>query len=170
METQRTEPTVTLPPWSIDAGVALRDARSGDPEAFRELVSHHQAQVFGTALRLTGRRAVAVELAQQVFVALHGALPRISNPAHLQRWLLRAIEQRTAEWHRQQVQRGDVVMVPETGEGAAAGSIEAAQDAAADPGAEFTAGVMVRLEQRRSHRQRLHAHQEPRAVRGALYG
>lgn len=150
VETQRTEPTVTLPPWSIDAGAALRDARAGDAEAFRELVSQYRAQVFGTALRLTGSRHDATELAQQVFVALHGALPRIGNPAHLQRWLSRTIETRAADWHRQQVRRGDVVVMPEAGEGAAA---EAAH-AAVDPGAEFTSGVMVRLEQRRSHRRR----------------
>lgn len=150
MENERTEPIVTLPPWSIDAGVALRDARLGDVEAFRELVSHHQAQVFGAALRLTGRRHEATQLAQDTFVALHGALGRISNPAHLQRWLMRAIEQSAADWHRQQVRRGDVVVMPEPGTGAVAA--EVAQ--AVDPGAEFTAGVMVRLEQRRSHRQR----------------
>lgn len=155
METQRTEPTVTLPPWSIDEGVALRDARAGDAEAFRSLVSHTQAQVFATALRLTSQRAVAAQLAQEAFVALHGALPRISNPTHLQRWLSRAIEQRSADWLRQQARRGDVVLVEEAGKGAAAS--EAAPAAPADPGAEFTAAVMVRLEQRRTHRQQFHA-------------
>jgi DNA-directed RNA polymerase specialized sigma24 family protein len=150
VETQRTEPTVSLPPWSIDEGVALRDARSGDADAFRGLVSHHQAQVFGTALRLTSRRAAAATLAQETFVALHGALPRISNPTHLQRWLSRAIEQRSADWLRQQA-RGDVVLVEEAGERVSA--TEAAHAAGTDPGAEFTAAVMVRLEQRRTHRQ-----------------
>jgi DNA-directed RNA polymerase specialized sigma24 family protein len=170
VESQRTEPTVTLPPWSIDEALALRQARTGDPEAFRELVSHLQAQVFGTALRLIGRRADAVQQAQEVFIALHGALPRISNPAHLQRWVSRAIEQCSADWLRQEARRGDVVIVENPG-GSTSGRAEH-QDAAADPGAEFTAGVMVRLEQRRSHRRQFSATRRPdrRSGRRILWG
>ena len=51
---------------------SLERARGGDLLAFRELLHAHKARVFSLALRFTGRRADAEELAQDVFLKLHG--------------------------------------------------------------------------------------------------
>ncbi len=84
-----------------DGFSVLQHARTGDLQAFRQLVLQQQARVFGIALRLTGRPSDAAELAQDVFVSLHSALARIASPAHLMRWLLRTVSQRTIERLRQ---------------------------------------------------------------------
>src|SRR5687767_13085354 len=76
------------------ASDGLARARAGDTEGFRVLVRLHQARVFSIALRFTGRRAEAEELAQDVFVQLHGALACIESPAHLTHWLLRTVSHR----------------------------------------------------------------------------
>jgi RNA polymerase sigma-70 factor (ECF subfamily) len=84
----------------------LRRAQSGDELAFRLLVEEHQARVFGVALRLIGRHADAEELAQDVFVQLHGALSRIETPAHVTHWLLRTVAHRCIDRLRQQARQG----------------------------------------------------------------
>lgn len=84
----------------------LQRAQSGDRLAFRNLVQQHQARVFGVALRLMGRHADAEDLAQDVFVQLHGALARIASPAHLTHWLLRTVSHRSIDRLRQQARQG----------------------------------------------------------------
>jgi RNA polymerase sigma-70 factor (ECF subfamily) len=53
--------------------------------------------VFSVALRLTGRREDAEELAQDAFVQLHAALPQVHSAAHLLHWLLRVITHRSID-------------------------------------------------------------------------
>lgn len=84
----------------------LRLAQSGNRQAFRQLVELHQAKVFGVALRLTGRHADAEELAQDVFVQLHGSLAKIESSVHLTHWLLRTIAHRSIDRLRQQSRQG----------------------------------------------------------------
>lgn len=117
---------------SIDliAPAVLRNARAGDLQSFAQLVRQHQAEIFGFALRLTGSRADALEVAQDAFIQLHTAVARIASPAHLRRWLLRAVAQRAADQHWQ----------------------DTADIAAQDPGEEFTARVLAHVELRWSHR------------------
>ena len=74
----------------------LRQARSGDLQAFEQLVRQHQAEIHDRALQLTGRHGEAFEATQDVFVQLHAAMARISSPSHLRHWLLRAVVQRAA--------------------------------------------------------------------------
>jgi RNA polymerase sigma-70 factor, ECF subfamily len=106
---------------------ALRRAQAGDVSAFAQLVRTHQARIFSVALRLCGRRADAEELAQDVFVQLHGALAQIASDDHLRHWLLRAISHRCIDRLRSLGRRGQLVpleLVPE---------IEAVPDTQADP-------------------------------------
>lgn len=93
--------TAPLPPDSGPATL-LRLATSGDRPAFRRLVECHQGRVFSLALRVTGLRADAEEVTQDVFVALHAALGQITDAGHLQRWLLRATYHRSIDRLRQQ--------------------------------------------------------------------
>lgn len=89
--------------------VRLQRARAGDRVAFQQLLLDHKAHVFTLALRLTGQRADAEDLAQDVFVQLHGALGQISSPAHLRHWLLRTVSHRAIDRLRQGARKGQAV-------------------------------------------------------------
>jgi RNA polymerase sigma-70 factor (ECF subfamily) len=84
----------------------LRLARANDRQAFRALVITFQPRVFSMALRLTGQRADAEELTQDVFVQLHAALGQIADPAHLERWLWRTTYHRSIDRLRQHDRQG----------------------------------------------------------------
>ncbi|MEO8315584.1 MAG: HEAT repeat domain-containing protein [Pseudomonadota bacterium] len=112
----------------------LQNARGGDLQAFEQLVRQHQAEVFGLALQLTGQDSIASELAQDVFVQLHAAIARITSPTHLRHWLLRAVSQQALSQTWQQTDEAESALTN------------------SDPGADFTARVMARVELRWSHR------------------
>lgn len=104
------------------AAEGLVRARAGDTEGFRVLLRLHQARIFSIALRFTGRRAEAEELAQDVFVQLYGALSQIQSAAHLTHWLLRAITHRCIDRQRREQRRPQLVpieSVPELADAAA---------------------------------------------------
>jgi RNA polymerase sigma-70 factor (ECF subfamily) len=117
VETQIAPSTASLAPQPTGADSLLQRARAGDGDAFRQLVVRHQARVFGIALRLTGQRADAEELAQDVFIQLHGALEQIASPAHLLHWLLRTASHRSIDRLRQQARQGTRVPLELLGEG-----------------------------------------------------
>jgi RNA polymerase sigma-70 factor (ECF subfamily) len=94
-----------LPSQTDEEGI-LQRARTGDLAAFRTLVQLHQARVFSIALRFTGQRADAEELAQDAFVQLHASLGQISNPEHLKHWLIRTVSHRAIDRLRQGARRG----------------------------------------------------------------
>jgi RNA polymerase sigma-70 factor, ECF subfamily len=68
-----------------------------------------QARVYTSALRLTGQRADAEELAQDVFVQLHASLGQIVDASHLTKWLLIAIYHRSIDRIRQRDRQGHKV-------------------------------------------------------------
>lgn len=102
MDTQPAGAAIAPPPPDPGPASLLRLACAGDRPAFRKLVERHQARVFSLALRLTGVRADAEEVTQDVFVTLHGALGQVTDAAHLHRWLLRATYHRSIDRLRQQ--------------------------------------------------------------------
>jgi RNA polymerase sigma-70 factor, ECF subfamily len=110
-------------PVGSSAGSAeeqLQRARRGDLNAFRELLRANKARVYSVALRLTGRRADADEIAQDVFLKLHGALAQIGSAAHLKHWLLRTVSHRCIDLQRQQSSRPRLIsidLLPEDAEG-----------------------------------------------------
>jgi RNA polymerase sigma-70 factor (ECF subfamily) len=65
----------------------LARLRTGDGQAFEELVIAYQHRVFGVALRMLGNRAEAEEIAQETFVRAHRALPEFRGDAKLSTWL-----------------------------------------------------------------------------------
>lgn len=109
--------------------VEFARARAGDAQAFRALMRMHQGRVFSVALRFTGRRTEAEELAQDVFVQLHGALAQIDSAAHLKHWLLRAISHRCIDRQRHEKRRPRLVPIDSVPESAEA----SASDAQGDP-------------------------------------
>jgi RNA polymerase sigma-70 factor (ECF subfamily) len=90
---------------------ALLAAQRGSADAFAQLVRGNQARVFSVALRLTGRREDAEELAQDVFVQLHTALAQIESAAHLRHWLLRTVSHRSIDRLRQRGRQPRVVQL-----------------------------------------------------------
>jgi len=61
--------------------------RRGDPRAFEELVIAYQHRVFGVALRMLRNRSEAEEIAQEVFLRVHGAVDDFRGEAKLSTWL-----------------------------------------------------------------------------------
>lgn len=80
---------------AADAGAlldaALARAQRGELAALRELIRAHQDIVYSLALRMLKVPEDAEELAQDVFVAAHRHLGKITSNAHLLFWLRRAV-------------------------------------------------------------------------------
>jgi RNA polymerase sigma-70 factor (ECF subfamily) len=89
----------------------LSRARQGDAAGFNELMREYEARVFSIALRFTGRRADAEEIAQDAFVQLHAALRQISDRQHLVRWLLRTVTHRCLNRLRDGKRRPQLVSI-----------------------------------------------------------
>ncbi len=63
--------------------------KSGDQHAFSQIVRRYQDRVFGLCLRWLGERALAEEVAQDVFVALYRSLGRFRGESSLSTWIYR---------------------------------------------------------------------------------
>jgi RNA polymerase sigma-70 factor (ECF subfamily) len=118
----------------VDA--AFERARRGDLVAFRELLRIHKVRVFSMALRITGNSGDAEEVAQDVFLKLHGALAQIATAAHLRHWLLRAVSHRCIDRLRMRGSRPRMVSIEALP--------EAAQGRAAEEGGDLLAIAQVR--------------------------
>jgi RNA polymerase sigma-70 factor, ECF subfamily len=64
---------------------------------FEQLVDEHQSMVFSLALRMTGDRGLAEEIAQDTFLALDQNLRKIESPLHACHWLRRVAMSRSAD-------------------------------------------------------------------------
>lgn len=80
-------------------------ARDWQPD-FEQLVDEHQSMVFSLALRMTGDRGLAEEIAQDVFLALDRNLNKINSPRHALFWLRRVSVHRAADALRRRRVRG----------------------------------------------------------------
>jgi RNA polymerase sigma-70 factor (ECF subfamily) len=107
---------------------SLARARRGDLLAFRELLRLHKARVFSIALRFTGRMADAEELAQDVFLKLHGSLGEINSDAHLKHWLLRTVSHRCIDRLRQDGRQPRLVPIESLAQGFEPAAAEANHD------------------------------------------
>ncbi len=68
--------------FRADKRVAARDMAHDWQPDFEQLVDEHQSMVFSLALRMTGDRGLAEEIAQDVFLELDRHLGRIESPLH----------------------------------------------------------------------------------------
>lgn len=74
-----------------------------------QLVDEHQSMVFSLALRMTGDRGLAEEIAQDVFLELDRNLGKIESPLHACFWLRRVAMSRSADaLRRRRVRRVDL--------------------------------------------------------------
>lgn len=83
-----------------DPGLADHDflrARSGEPAAFAALVRSQQRLVYSVALRMLTDRALAEDLAQEVFLQLYRNLSSIESVTHLKFWLRRVTAHRAID-------------------------------------------------------------------------
>lgn len=80
-------------------------ARDWQPD-FEQLVEEHQSMVFSLALRMTGDRGLAEEIAQDVFLDLDKNLGKIGGTEHARFWLRRVAMHRAADALRRRRVRG----------------------------------------------------------------
>jgi RNA polymerase sigma-70 factor (ECF subfamily) len=80
-------------------------ACAGDSGGFVRLVRQHQARVFSLALRLTGRREDAEELAQDTFMSLHRQLRSLESATHVRHWVCRTVTHRSIDLLRRRARR-----------------------------------------------------------------
>jgi RNA polymerase sigma-70 factor (ECF subfamily) len=73
---------------------------SGDPDAFAELVSLFSGRVYNLALRFTGDRAEAEDIAQESFLRAFTALPRSRVELPFRPWLLQIAVNLCRDWAR----------------------------------------------------------------------
>jgi RNA polymerase sigma-70 factor (ECF subfamily) len=73
---------------------------------FEQLVDEHQSMVFSLALRMTGDRGLAEEIAQDVFLELDRKLGKMESAAHACFWLRRVAMNRSADALRRRKVRG----------------------------------------------------------------
>ncbi len=73
---------------------------------FEQLVDEHQSMVFSLALRMTGDRGLAEEIAQDVFLELDRNLVKIETPEHACYWLRRVTMSRSTDALRRRRVRG----------------------------------------------------------------
>jgi RNA polymerase sigma-70 factor, ECF subfamily len=73
---------------------------------FEKLVDEHQSMVFSLALRMTGDRGLAEEIAQDVFVELDRNLGKMENADHIRFWLRRVTMNRSTDAMRRRRVRG----------------------------------------------------------------
>ena len=74
--------------------------------SFEELVDRHQSTVFSLALRMTGDRGLAEEIAQDVFLEMDKHLAKLESADHACFWLRRVTMSRAADALRRRKVRG----------------------------------------------------------------
>lgn len=82
--------------------LTLARAKLGDQAAFADLVRAHQRMVYGIAQHFFHDRALAEDLAQEVFLHLYQNLASIESPAHLRFWLRKVTSHRCIDHARRQ--------------------------------------------------------------------
>jgi RNA polymerase sigma-70 factor (ECF subfamily) len=82
-----------------------RAAALGDRSAFATLVGRHYDRIFGLAYRLTGQRAEAEDLTQDICAALPVKLAQFRAEARFTTWLYRVVVNAAHDRRRRQASR-----------------------------------------------------------------
>lgn len=96
----RPEPLAGLLTWNLET----------DDFSFLSLMLEHQSMVFSMALRILDDRPAAEEVAQDVFLELHGRLRDLESEAHVRNWLRRVTVHRAIDRVRQRSRRPELAM------------------------------------------------------------
>lgn len=86
--TSAARPTIVMRMTPDDSDLALA-AAGGDAGAFADLLARHYDRLFGLAFRLTGSRAEAEDLTQDICAALPARLAGFRGEARFSTWLWR---------------------------------------------------------------------------------
>ncbi len=76
----------------MDHDQLVRNATTGDADAFTELVRRYQAMAFGSAYARIGDVHLAEDIAQQAFLAAWRSLPTLNDPSRFGGWLRRIVQ------------------------------------------------------------------------------
>ena len=91
----------------MDVNVADNDlamlAAKGDGDAFRALLERHYDRVFRIALRFSGKREDAEDVAQDVCMSLPSKLKSFKGEASFTTWLYRVVVNRVRDVQRKQI-------------------------------------------------------------------
>jgi RNA polymerase sigma-70 factor (ECF subfamily) len=74
--------------------------RRGESGAFRALFDAYQDKVYSIALRYSGDRATALDIAQDVFLKLLASIQDFRGDAGFESWLYRLVVNRCLDYHR----------------------------------------------------------------------
>jgi len=80
-----------------DAGL-VRGTRSGDKEAYGELVARYQGHVYGLAYSIVNHWADAQDIAQETFIRAYCNLDQLRDPARFAAWLRRVTFSVAMNW------------------------------------------------------------------------
>lgn len=83
----------------------LERAKSGDLEAFDQVMRLHEKQVLSTALRLLGNLQDAQDAAQETFLRLYKSLNRLPDILAIKSWLYRVTVNVCNDMHRERRRR-----------------------------------------------------------------
>ena len=89
------------------AGTTWKTAAKGEA-GFAELVHTHQSMVYSLCWHFFRNRALAEEIAQDVFLQLFRSLDSIETPQHLEAWLRRTASNRCIDHYRKRGRQGEV--------------------------------------------------------------
>jgi RNA polymerase sigma-70 factor, ECF subfamily len=89
-----------MAPQAIPFPTAFTRARSGDHDAFAQLIEQHEAMVFSLAWNFFGDRSRAEEVAQDVFLQLYRNLDSIESDTHVLFWLRQVTTRRCIDLTR----------------------------------------------------------------------
>ncbi len=87
VEEERVEKLI-LPRDATDAELVTR-AKSGEPQAFEELVRRYRNDVFGLSYHFLRNREEAWDVSQEVFIKAFRSLKRFRGDSGIKTWLLR---------------------------------------------------------------------------------
>lgn len=88
-----------------DDAPLVERARSGDAEAFRQLVDRHRDRAYGLALRIVRSAVDAEDVAQEAFVRAWLGLPRFRGESSFTTWLHRIVVRRAFDRFEQMKRR-----------------------------------------------------------------
>jgi RNA polymerase sigma-70 factor (ECF subfamily) len=91
----------------------LRSAQRGSEAAFGVIVNAYQKPVFNYVLRLTGDRALAEDMTQEVFLRVFQGLPRFSLRCKFTTWLFQVTKNRVLDELRAKERRPHTVVALE---------------------------------------------------------
>lgn len=83
-------------------------AAAREEAGFAELVRTHQSMVYSLCWHFFRNRAVAEEIAQDVFLQLFRSLDSIESAQHLESWLRRTASNRCIDHYRKRGRQGEV--------------------------------------------------------------